>query len=175
MYWVFIILASLLGLFGLIVLIGVLIPKGHTTSRSLMLDHVGPDQAWEAIADFASQASWRTGYARFERVADPAGREIWKEFNKRGEALTLETTLARKPLRLVRTIADPSLPFSGRWEFDLHPMTGGTRITITEVGEVHNPIFRFIGKIFMNPAAHIDAYLTDLARRFNIANPRISN
>lgn len=176
MTWVLITLAILAGLIALVVIIGVMLPKGHTASRSLMCEHCGPEQIWDIITDYANQSSWRTGWKKFERITDPSGggKEIWREFDKRGQPLTLETTLAKKPLRLVRTIADPKLPFSGRWEYDLHPMTGGTKITITEIGEVSNPIFRFVAHFFMNKAGSIEAYLEHLAAKLNLRNPRIT-
>jgi hypothetical protein len=72
----------------------------------------------------------------------------------------------------VRTIADPSLPFGGRWVYELEPTpSGGTRVTVTEEGEVYNPIFRVVSR-FMDQSATIKEYLTDLAGRFGEA-PRI--
>ena len=42
--------------------------------------------------------------------------------------------------------------------------SGGTRVTVTEEGEVYNPIFRVVSR-FMDPSATIRQYLTNLAAR----------
>ena len=62
-------------------------------------------------------------------------------------------------------IADKELPFGGTWDYRLEPAGTGSRITITENGEVYNPIFRFVSRYFMGHTATIDKYLTALARR----------
>ena len=41
-----------------------------------------------------------------------------------------------------------------------------TRVTITEHGEVYNPIFRFISKYIMGHNGTMDAYLTALGMKF---------
>ncbi len=62
-------------------------------------------------------------------------------------------------------IADPSLPYGGSWTYELRPSGAGTEITITEDGQVFNPIFRVMQKFFFSPYATIDAYLDDLRKR----------
>jgi len=65
----------------------------------------------------------------------------------------------------VAHIADKGLPFGGSWDYRIEPVGAGSRITITENGEVYNPIFRFVSKYFMGHTATIDKYLTALAKR----------
>jgi hypothetical protein len=69
------------------------------------------------------------------------------------------------PQQFVSRIADPNLPFGGTWTIDLKPEGAGTRVTITEHGEVYNPIFRFMSRFVFGHTATIDAYLTALQRR----------
>ena len=66
--------------------------------------------------------------------------------------------------RLVTRIADPSLPFGGRWTFELAPAAGGTELRITEDGEVYNPIFRFVSRFVMGYSHSTDRYLGDAKR-----------
>lgn len=68
------------------------------------------------------------------------------------------------PGRLVTRVAD-GLPYGGTWTFELAPEGGGTRLTITERGEVHNPIFRVLARFVFGYAATMEAYLEDLAAR----------
>jgi hypothetical protein len=69
------------------------------------------------------------------------------------------------PHRLVSRVADPGLPYGGTWTFELAPEGGGTRLTITERGEVHNPVFRVLARFVFGYAATMEAYLEDLAAR----------
>jgi hypothetical protein len=63
------------------------------------------------------------------------------------------------PGRLVARIADPSLPFGGSWTYELQQNGAGTALTITEDGEVYNPIFRVMQKLFFSAYQTIDTYL----------------
>ena len=68
------------------------------------------------------------------------------------------------PRRFATTIDDASLAFGGSWTFDLAPAGSGTVLTITEAGEVYNPMFRFFG-LFSSKYASMDAYLAALHER----------
>ena len=70
--------------------------------------------------------------------------------------MTLETIEASPLSRLVLRIADPDLPFGGKWTYELQPSANGSRVTITEDGEVYNPIFRFMSHVFFSQSASIE-------------------
>jgi hypothetical protein len=143
-----------------VAIVGTLLPPGHIASRSLVLE-VPRDSVWGVITDFASQPTWRKDLRKVERVSAGPGGDVWREDGS--EPLLLQTTEAVPPQRLVRTIADSTLPFGGRWVYELaSTSSGGTRVTVTEAGEVYNPIFRVVSR-FMDPSATIRQYLTDLA------------
>jgi hypothetical protein len=42
----------------------------------------------------------------------------------------------------------------------------GTELTITENGEVYNPLFRFVSRFIMGHAATIEKYQRDVAAHF---------
>ena len=88
----------------------------------------------------------------------------WREHGDNG-TITFEIVEARPPARLVRRIADPSLPFGGTWTYELTPHASGTRLTITEAGEVYNPVFRFMSRFVFGHTATMDRFLTDLTAR----------
>ncbi len=68
------------------------------------------------------------------------------------------------PRRLVTRITDKTLPFGGAWTFTLQPVDGGTKLTITENGEVYNPLFRVMSRFVFGHTATIDRYLGDLQK-----------
>jgi hypothetical protein len=67
---------------------------------------------------------------------------------------------------MVTRIADKTLTFGGAWTYELSPQGGGTRLVITEHGEVYNPLFRFMSRFVFGHTATLDRYLADLGRVF---------
>ncbi len=51
----------------------------------------------------------------------------------------------------------------GHLEEELAAAAGGTRVRVTEDGEVYNPLFRFVSRFIMGHTATMDRYLDDLA------------
>jgi len=70
------------------------------------------------------------------------------------------------PETLTAVIADPQLPFSGKWTWDIQPVNGGSRLRIYETGDVHNPIFRFVARFVMGYTRTMDLYLKALGTKF---------
>jgi hypothetical protein len=65
----------------------------------------------------------------------------------------------------VTVIADKGIPFGGSWDYRIIPEGAGSRITITENGEVYNPIFRFVSRYVIGHTATLDKYLSALATK----------
>jgi hypothetical protein len=70
------------------------------------------------------------------------------------------------PTRLVTRIEGDNLPYGGAWAYALEPQGNLTRITITEHGEVYNPVFRFISRYIIGHTGTIDTYLRNLGNKF---------
>jgi hypothetical protein len=71
-----------------------------------------------------------------------------------------------RPSLLVARIADPSLPFGGTWTYRISPAAGGSELSITEDGEVYNPIFRFMARFVFGYTATMDAFIKHVQARF---------
>ncbi len=82
-----------------------------------------------------------------------------------GRQVATEQVEKDPPRKLVTRIADKSLPFGGTWTYELKPAGAGTELTITEVGEVYNPLFRFVSKYVMGHTSTIDGYLAALTKK----------
>lgn len=152
-------------LVGAVAGLGAVLPRDHVASRSIRLD-ASREAVWQAITDHPNAPSWRTALQAVERGADDGGHAVWREIDHRGDALPLATVEEMPPTRLVRRIADPTLPFGGTWTYDLADEGPGCRITITEHGEVRHVIYRFVSRFVLGHTATIDAYLGDLGRKF---------
>ncbi len=165
MKWLLLAAIGLVAVVIIITVIGALLPREHTASRSLVI-HQAAATVWNAISDFAAAPSWRKDVSRVERGPDRNGHPVWIEHGSNG-ALPLEVVEASPPSILVTRIADPNLPFGGTWTYRLGEESGSTRLTITEQGWVSNPIFRFVSRVVMGHHATIDAYLKNVTVRFN--------
>lgn len=145
--------------------VGLFLPRGHAVARTMTL-HQPPDAIWQVITDFDAVPSWRPNVTRIEQLPAHQGFPVWREHYQGGDTLTLATVESVAPARLVREIADPDLPFGGRWVYEIAPVDGGSRITITEHGDVPNPVFRVMSRLFMDQTATVDQYLLDLGKKF---------
>ena len=80
--------------------------------------------------------------------------------------MPLEVLESDPPRKMVTRIADPNLPFGGTWTYQIEETSKGSRITITENGEIYNPIFRTVARFFMGYHATMDGYLKALGEKF---------
>jgi hypothetical protein len=159
-------------LLGLLVLVwvglriaGGRLPAEHETSRSLLLNQA-PEAIWLVITDFPQMPSWNPLVREIERLPDRRGHPVWRETYRNKDQLTLETTEAVAPRRLVRVIADENFPFRGSWEFAIEPAGVGSRLTVTERGTIPSPFIRLMFRLFHDPAKTLEEYLEALAARF---------
>jgi hypothetical protein len=141
MKWLLIIAGAVVVLIVVVVLIGALLPRDHVATRSARIP-APPDALWHTIADPGAFPEWRDEHAMAIDASEP-------------------------PRRLVRGIADVTLPFGGTWEYLVEPDgDAASRVTITERGSVYNPVFRFVSRFVMGHTATLDAYLKALDSKF---------
>ncbi len=163
MRWILWTALALLGIVAGVVIIGWLLPVGHEASRSAQFDQ-SPQRVYDVIADVGGYASWFEGVTRIEMLDSADGKLRFREHTTSG-AVTMEVEEARPPSRFVTRIADPNQPFGGTWTFEITPDGAGTRVTITERGEVYNPIFRFMARFVFGYTSTMEGYLTSLSKR----------
>ena len=163
MIWLWIVLGTLAGLIALVVIVGSLLPKGHVAIGASRYAKA-PTKVWAAVTDLAALPSWWPQVKTCERIGGSDAQPIWRETMKDGMVLELQTLESQPPLRLVRKIVN-KLPFGGTWTFEFHDDSGGCRLTVTENGEVYNPIFRFVSRFFMDQAGSIRSFLQHLGKR----------
>jgi uncharacterized protein YndB with AHSA1/START domain len=172
MKWVLIGLAVVAAVGLILAAIGWSLPAAHTARRQQTLA-APPDDVWRVITDVDAFPSWRTEVRRVERLSDRDGRMVWVEEGSSGR-LTLAVERSEPPRLLVLRIADPGLPFGGAWTYEIAPADRGSLLTITENGEVYNPIFRFMSRFIFGHEATIAAYMSAIERRLGAAPPASS-
>ena len=154
---VLIALAAFVALIVVIVVVGALLPRHHEASRSIVLS-APPAEVYRTITDFANAPTWRKGLTRVE-ILDAS------RFREHGEhdAVTYDVKRKEPDRLLVTEIADKNLGYSGSWTYSLVPEGNGTRLTITERGDVSNVVFRFLSRFVFGHTKTIDDYLGSLS------------
>jgi uncharacterized protein YndB with AHSA1/START domain len=162
MKWLFIVVAVLVALAAVIAIVGWSLPVKHVASRQRTVA-ASPDVVWRTITDVDAFPSWRSDVKSVERVGT-AGPVTWIEHGSSGR-ITFAIDASDPPRRLVTRIADPNLPFGGNWTYELAPAGAGTRVTITENGEIYNPVFRAVARFVLGYEATMTSYLDALEKK----------
>ncbi len=158
------VVALLLVVLGVVLFMGYRLPVGHIVARSAPVAG-SPEAVFALLIDMEHHSAWRDGVTSTERLPSVEGRTRFRETSG-SDTLTFEILDARAPQRLVTRIVGEKLPFGGQWVFDVNPAAGGSRVTITEHGEVYSPLFRFVSQYIMGHTATIDRYLGSVVRHF---------
>ena len=140
--------------------VGGLLPEEHTASSYVDLG-LPADTVWSLVRDFQSYSSWWPDVRGTERLPDHDGHEAWKHVQTTGE-LPFEVIEENSPALLVTRTLDDGMPFGGTWTYELVESADGTRVTITEDGQVRSPLFRFVSRFLMGHHGTMDRYLESL-------------
>lgn len=160
-------LAALVAVVVLLLLpgaVGMLLPVAHS-ARARAHIPAPPVEVWSVITDFSAHPTWRPDIERTEPLGERGGLPAWREVSDMG-ATDFVVEAATPPSRLVTRIVGEGLPYGGRWTVALAPADGGTRVTVTEHGEVYNPWFRSLSRFVFGHHGTMEAYLRALGRRF---------
>ncbi len=163
--WLVFVVVVFLALILVVLVAGLLLPEEHHASRTLVTKQ-SPQIIWDAINDHAHEPAWRSDVQSVTSLGARDGKPVWREDYKDGNKVTLMTVESKPPTRMVRELTDLEGPFSGRWEIDIQPTPNGSNITITEIGKVSNPFFRFVSKYVIGHTTFMERYLTGLAGKF---------
>ncbi len=160
------IVAGTLGFIVLVVLlVGWMLPVGHLATREATY-RATPGQVFKLITDVKAFPQWRPSVTKVEVLPAVNGHAQFREIGKNGSILFEIDSLVPNQ-RLVTRIADRSLPFGGKWTYELTPRGDSTTLRITEDGEVYNPVFRFVSRFVFGHTATMDRYLSDVGRRIS--------
>ncbi|MBI3448813.1 MAG: SRPBCC family protein [Acidobacteria bacterium] len=164
MKWTLVLAVALAILVALVVVTGLALPKRHRAAASARYLRP-PAEVFAVVTDFGAGASWRADLKSVERGPDQNGHPVWIEVGRNGR-IPIEVVEVAPATKVVTRIADPSLPFSGTWTFELREADGGTALTITEDGEIRNVVFRSLARFVFGYHATMEGYLRALGRRF---------
>jgi Polyketide cyclase / dehydrase and lipid transport len=157
-----ILLGGLVGLGLIVSAIGYTLPVAHTATRERSYS-ASVDRLFAAVANVGEYPRWRRGVKSVEVLPPQAGKDRFRETGSNG-VLTYVLDERVVPQRIVSRIAATGLPFGGRWTYDFSPDPAGSRLRITEDGEVYNPLFRFMARYVFGHERTMTEYLDDLER-----------
>ena len=130
--------------------IGLLRPR-EQSARVVGVIRLEPERVWPTLFDAGRWAEWLPPVDRMRTMPEREGNPVWKASGGWGD-FEVELTAVKEPYQM--NVLIDSEKFSGQWAFDLEPVPAGTRLTITETGEVQNPFFRGLS-LFSNPRAEM--------------------
>ena len=159
-----VVIGVLVLLVAVVALVGSRLPKEHTASRSILL-HQTPKQVYDVARDFNNAPSWRSDLKSIEVQNQPDGKIHFRENGSNG-TVNYEIVEDIPGERMSTRILDTDLGYSGKWTYVFTPENGGTRVKITEDGQVSNVIFRFMSRYVFGQTATMDRYLKALAKNF---------
>ncbi|HYG16236.1 MAG TPA: SRPBCC family protein [Bacteroidia bacterium] len=140
-------------------LMGKRMPVSHTSTLSHKF-FAPVDKVWKMITDLPTYSNWRG--IKVEQM----GPKKWKE-TVQGKPVIMEETERVENSRYVTRISNENrhLQYGGQWVFEFVPeKDGSTVVTITENGEVYQPIMRFISKYFYGHNTTKRIYLVKLEK-----------
>ena len=146
----------------LVVGIGYALPQGHVETREVTVP-ASAERVFALISSPADYPKWRSDVDSVEVLPSEGGKELFRELGDNGPLLMrVDERVANS--RMVTVIADSTLPFGGKWTYELAPAGSGTTLRITEDGQVYNPLFRFMSRFVFGHAATMERYLSDLEK-----------
>jgi uncharacterized protein YndB with AHSA1/START domain len=164
MKWALIIIGAPIAIIAAVALVGLMLPQSHVASRTARINQP-PSAIWAVITNIGESPSWRGDVKSIEMRPAKDGRIAWIEHGSTG-AIPFAIVEATPPSRLVTRIDGSDLAFGGTWTYDLKEDGGGTLVTITERGEIYNPMFRTLARYFFGYTGTIEGYLKALSKRF---------
>jgi hypothetical protein len=163
MLWVLGAVGALVGLVALLATVGAFVPRRHVATCAVRL-RAKPQEAWDVVSDFAAWPSWAPDVRAMDRLPDRDGRAAWRMSSRQG-AIATEVLVWTPPERIVTRICDDSLPFGGSWSWEIEATPEGSRVAITEDGEIKNLVFRAMARFLFGYHATQDKFLRALAAR----------
>jgi hypothetical protein len=138
--WILWALVSLITIVGVMALIGYFLPIGHEASRRAEFNKP-PEVVYALISDLKNYPSW------------------WPE-----NEVSVEVVETVPPSKFVTRIVGESA-FGGTWTWVIEQTAAGSRATITERGEIYNPIFRALARFVFGYTSSMESCLAAAQRR----------
>ena len=142
MKWILWMVVALAATVGVIAAVGFLLPVTHEASRSAQFS-TRPELVYALISDLKNYSTW------------------WPE-----NEVAVEVVEAVPPGKFVTRIVGESA-FGGTWTWNIEKTPTGSRATITERGEIYNPIFRTLARFVFGYTSSMENCLAAAQRKLS--------
>jgi len=134
---------------------------------------VSVDEAYALLSDLEARPSWRPRVDRIGRIHDDGeGRQVWRELDHGGDRFDLKVMALTPPHEVVFATASPEqIGYDAVWTWHLRATDTGSLVTLTEVGEIDNPLWRGIFYLRSGPEETVLSELQLLSTRFGGGEP----
>lgn len=167
--WILAGIGLLVVLVGLMAAIGATLPVAHSATVSARLT-APPDSVWALITRVEEFAEWRPEVNTATRLDDGQGPPRWTEETRFGP-ISFQAEDWDPPHGMTARIVGEKLAFGGAWVYRVEPDGIGTRLTVTENGEVYNPVFRFMSRFIFGYERTLRGYLEAADARLDRGAP----
>jgi hypothetical protein len=140
MKWLMRSVIALVAIVGIIALVGYFLPMSHEASRSADFNKP-PEVVFALISDLNNYSTW------------------WPE-----NETDVEVVESIPPTKFVTRIVGET-DFGGTWTMQIEPTSVGSRLTITERGEVYNPMFRTLATFVFGHTSTMESCLAAAQKR----------
>lgn len=134
MRWILWTTVALVGVMGAMAVMGYFLPVAHEASRSAEFN-TPPDQVFALMAKPDAYQSWWDGATVKSVVVESV-----------------------PPSKIVTRVVGET-QFGGTWTIQIDPTPTGSRVTITERGEIYNVVFRTLAKFVFGYTSTIEGCL----------------
>ena len=174
MKWLLIAAIAVAVMFLAVLIFGWLQPVHHSVTRKMYL-HQTPEAVFAVLENSADLPTWSSAVLKVEPLPERDHKPAARITLRWGSMVMIMTQLERiPPNRLVTRMAKDNGPVLGTWTYEIAPETGGCRVSVTEEGELKNPLFRAIARL-RGLDSNINQTLRDLAKKFGESADANSN
>jgi ribosome-associated toxin RatA of RatAB toxin-antitoxin module len=157
MKWLIRLVTAIALLIGVVAAAGWMLPVSHQASRSAEFRRP-PADVYALVADVREYPAWWSEVSKVDVLAETP-RLRFRDHMSTGPVV-MAVQEAAPPSKFVTVIDDPDQPFGGTWTFEIVPTpSGGSRLTITERGEIYNPVFRALARFVFGYTGSIEGFL----------------
>lgn len=145
-------------------LIGALQPLGHVASSQIRLSQP-PDEVWATVSDFRGWPGWNSAVQSVRRGEDRDGKPVWVVVGEWGDLPSIVEVFEPPGKMVTRIPEGAGLGFGGSWTYEIESDGTGSRVRITERGEVDSPLFRAM-MLWWGQHETLEQFLRDLGKKF---------
>jgi len=152
---VIILLIVIVAVVIILAIIGRMLPVKHTASQTRSFQS-SVDDVWKVASNMNEWKAWRSDLKKLEITSDSTFKADDVEYS---------VSNAVPGRSFTTTIITKDLPYGGSWHYAFEKDGHGCKLTVVEMGEVYNPLFRSLSKFVFGHEGNLKAYMNCLTTR----------